>query len=169
MSYNINMNNTVCFTGHRPSQLPFVFNKNNLEYQKLESKLTSIILDLIHKGYTNFISGMALGVDMMCAEIVLSIKKDNPNIKLYCYLPCKNQDKLWSTFDKKQYQNILSHSDGITYATNSNFCTGCLQLRNKMMVNDSQVVVAVYYGKDGGTRETINYATQQNKEIIYIN
>ena len=38
---------------------------------------------------------MALGVDMICAEIVLSLKKKYKNVVLECAIPCLNQEKQW--------------------------------------------------------------------------
>ena len=163
------MTKNVCFTGHRPQQLPFEFHNKNKDYIKLKKNLTNTILSLINEGYTNFISGMAIGIDTLCAEIILELKKKNKQIKLLCYLPCKNQTRFWNNYDAKKYHFIIDNADEIKYATFGNYCIGCLQLRNKMMVNDSDTVVAVFYNKDGGTKYTINYAISQNKKIIYVN
>ena len=162
------MNNTVCFTGHRPNLLPFKLINDDENFLQFKSKLTEVVLNLINKGYTNFISGMALGIDTICAELILELKQKYTNLKLICCLPCKNQDRFWSKPDKIKYQSILKNADKIIYAVNKNYCTGCLQLRNKMMVDYSEIVVAVYYGFSGGTKQTIEYAKLQNKEIIFI-
>lgn len=64
-------NKTCCCTGHRPQTLPWGFTKKSEAYDKYFQELTLKILHLINDGYTHFISGMALGVDMDFAEIVL--------------------------------------------------------------------------------------------------
>ena len=63
------------FTGHRPQSLPFGFNETDERCITLKQTLRSEIIRLIeHEGVTHFISGMALGIDMYAAEIVLGLK-----------------------------------------------------------------------------------------------
>ena len=57
----------------------------------MKNKLKEEIIKAIKNGYTTFISGMALGFDMICAEIILQLKKEYPNIKLIGAIPCKHQ------------------------------------------------------------------------------
>ena len=54
--------------------------------------MKSIVIELVEKhSVTHFISGMAIGVDMIAAEIVLELKKDYPQITLECAIPCETQ------------------------------------------------------------------------------
>lgn len=65
-----------CFTGHRPQKLPFGFNEEDERCVLLKDRLKGAIEMLITEhNITHFISGMALGVDIYSAEIVLSLKK----------------------------------------------------------------------------------------------
>lgn len=41
--------------------------------------------------------------------------------------------------------------------------------RNKFMINNSSLCIALFDGKPSGTKQTIDYAKSLNKEIIYIN
>lgn len=68
---------------------------------------------------------MALGFDMICAEIVLEIKKKYPHIKLVCAIPCKNQDELWTNEYKKRYKKILKQADTIRYISEHTLKTVC--------------------------------------------
>lgn len=164
--YNKLMENTVCFTGHRPQHLPFSLTQSE-QGLALQKKLKEVIKNLIENGYKNFISGMAIGIDMLCAQIVLDYKA-HYDINFWCYLPCHNQDKLWNRKEKALHSQILQKADKILYAVDKNYCTGCTQLRNKMMVDDSNLVLAVYYEKSGGTRSTIEYAKLKGKQIIFV-
>lgn len=63
------------FTGHRPQSLPFGFNETDERCIALKQTLRAEIIKLIEdEGVTHFISGMAIGVDMYAAEIVLGLK-----------------------------------------------------------------------------------------------
>ena len=73
------MNKKICgFTGHRPQSLPWGYNENCAEFYKFKNNLTNIIKNSINKGYTFFISGMALGVDMIAAKTIIELKSEYP-------------------------------------------------------------------------------------------
>ena len=61
---------TCAFTGHRPKGLSYP--ESVVRCTALKEKLRSLIVKLMEEaGVTHFISGMAQGVDMYAAEIVL--------------------------------------------------------------------------------------------------
>ena len=64
-----------CFSGHRPEKL---------EEPEAEVKqwLAERIEEAIRAGYTTFISGCAMGVDIWAAQIVLERKERGPSLHL---------------------------------------------------------------------------------------
>lgn len=152
---------SVCFTGHRPPRI----NEENTPF--IRTRLTETIAGLIDEGYDTFISGMALGVDMLAAEIVLEFRKTNPSVRLECAVPCRGQSNRWKAAEKKRHADILAQADKVTYVSEK-FTPFCMQLRNAYMVDNSEVTVAVYDGGEGGTANTIAYARRRNKRIITI-
>ena len=158
---------TCCFTGHRSHKLPWGENKCDSRYLKTKLELKKTIIRAIRRGYTTFVSGMATGADMMCAELALELKHMFPNIKLMCVMPCKNQDKLWSETQKSRYKSILTLADGVV-CLQGRYTKRCMEERNKYMVDNSTLIIAVFDGTEGGTKNTIEYAKQKGKEIISI-
>ena len=73
--------NTVAFTGYRPDKLPFVEDKKDEQYLKFRERLLQVINRLVERGYTDFISGVALGFDTWAAEDIIALKKENKLIK----------------------------------------------------------------------------------------
>lgn len=69
-----------CFTGHRPEKL-------NISEEQLCVRLGLEIDRAIEDGFTTFISGMAKGVDICAAELVLKRRVSNDRLKLICALP----------------------------------------------------------------------------------
>lgn len=68
------------------------------------------IIKTINYGYIYFISGMALGFDIIAAETVLQLKKDFPQIKLIAALPKINisYGKIIRLKDiKKYFLNVI--------------------------------------------------------------
>ncbi len=150
----------VCFTGHRPEKLS---EAESVVRTKLEDAIRSSVED----GYFVFISGMARGVDIWAAEIVLKEREHNPAIKLICASPYKGFEGSWSSDWQKRYNDIMNAADLIRF-----ICPGysrtCFQIRNEWMVDHSARLIAVYNGEKGGTRNTIKYAKKHNVDIIMI-
>ena len=150
----------VCFTGHRPEKL-------NISEEDVKNRLRVAIKKSISEGYTTFISGMARGVDMWAAEIVIEERKENENIKLICASPYEGFEKSWSLVEQQRYNNILQKADYIKYVCD-HYSRQCFQIRNVWMVDRSAKVIAVYNGESGGTKNTVRYATSKNVEIYNI-
>ncbi len=159
---------TCSFTGYRPSKLKFLFDKNSAEYKKLYEVLTEEIIHLIENGVTYFQTGMALGIDLMCAEIVIALKKKY-NVHLFCVIPCINQCQDWKKEDILLYNEIIESASGIYYTSNECYTKGCMMIRNRYLVDNAEYVLAVYDGKKGGTKYTLEYAKKNKKSIIIIN
>ena len=67
---------TCCFTGHRPEGLPFKTDETHPDCVKLKERLRQEIERLItEEGVRHFISGMAAGTGLIAAELVLELKK----------------------------------------------------------------------------------------------
>lgn len=97
-------------TGHRPQKFPFEYGGRNKEFQTYLKELASKIKAAITEyGVTCFISGMALGVDLDFAEIVLKLRKKY-SLKLECAIPCPNQTIKW---DKFELHYLVENSDTI--------------------------------------------------------
>ena len=104
---------TCCFTGHRPQKLPWGYDEEWEDCIKLKLKLAYEIEAIRKKGVTTFISGMAIGVDMWSAEIVLDLKRAYPQdtIKLIAAIPFEGQANKWSVEYRERYFDILAQVD----------------------------------------------------------
>ena len=72
---------------------------------------------ITQNGVTHFISGMAIGVDMYAAEIVLELKGTYPNISLEAAIPCENQSAKWAEQLRNRYNDILEKCDYLVDGT----------------------------------------------------
>lgn len=65
------MENKICgITGHRPQGLPWQYNERGLRFIYFKRRISSIIKKLIKNGTNYFISGMAIGSDMIISEFI---------------------------------------------------------------------------------------------------
>jgi len=116
----------------------------------------------------HFITGMALGTDMYAAEIVIELAKSNSDIKLSAYIPCRNQSEKWSFLQKRRYDKIIRRCNDIVVLEEA-YTQDCMQKRNRIMVDKSDCIIAVWDGTPSGTGSTVKYAKYRNKNIILIN
>ena len=159
---------SCAFTGHRPQSLPFNFAEDDNKYRRLKEIMREIIVDLIeNKGVTRFISGMAVGVDMLASEIVLEEKKGYPEIQLECALPCETQSIRWRVDQQERYYQILATCDKTTMLQHA-YTKDCMKKRNYYMVDNADYIVAVWNGRPSGTGSTVQYALKREKKIIVI-
>lgn len=150
---------TCCFTGHRR------ISKD--EAKEVKTRLKHTISAAIDQGYLYFGAGGALGFDTLAALTVLELKKKYPDIKLILVLPCINQTKGWSKRDVEVYEQIKSRCDKYVY-TSENYFNGCMQKRNRQLVDNSSLCVCYLTENRGGTAYTVNYARQKGLKVINL-
>lgn len=153
-------NNCVCFTGHRPEKL-------TIPEDKVKSGLEQQIVQAIANGYTTFITGMAPGVDLWAGKIVADLRDNGLPIKLVAANPYPSFGKNWEPEWKSQHQQILARAD-LVESVCKGYNKGCFMARNKWMVDHSNLVIAVFNGEKGGTKNTIDYARKQGIEVRLI-
>lgn len=159
---------TICNTGHRPKSLPWGYNEDHPACIKFKEDLYNILEKSIQCGYKHFITGMALGVDMMFAETIIKLKKKYKDITLEGAIPCCNQDQGWPSASQKRYLRIKKECDFMTLVS-QDYSKDCMNKRNKYMVEKSAVVIAVWNGKPSGTGNTVRFAKEQGCKIRRIN
>jgi uncharacterized phage-like protein YoqJ len=156
-----------CFTGHRPGGLP-KGGSDGIYLRRLQGVLRVQIAAAACRGCRRFISGMALGVDQMAAELVLDLKREYPDIVLECALPCSEQAQHWTPWEIRRYGKLLEQADRITYVS-LRYYEGCYADRNRYMVDHSDLVIAVYNGnRRSGTYQTLHYALEQGRRVVAI-
>ncbi len=151
---DFDISTTCCFSGHRILKKDF----NVL-------KLIEIVDKLIINGYRTFLVGMAWGFDLKAFEILLT--KKNKNIDIIACVPCKEQNAYFKKEEKEKYDEFLKKADKIVYVSNE-YYEGCMQKRNRYMVDNSSILVAYLYSNMGGTKNTVSYAEKKGINIIYI-
>lgn len=159
----------VCmFTGHRPKGLPFGYNEKDSRCKKLKKMLKKLIVQKIQEENTSaFLSGMALGTDMFAAEIILELKRKFRDITLTAVLPCRTQAARWNKESITRYEHILAKCDKVI-VLQEEYTPSCMHKRNLYMVEHSDGAVAVWNGTEGGTANTIRFATDSHLPVTVL-
>ena len=160
MKVCIDREKCCCFTGHRPHKL-------GVSEERAKELLSDAVDLMIEKGYTTFISGMAQGIDMWAAEVVLSKRETNPNVFLVCASAYKGVENKWCEKDKELYSSIMNRADEVVCLC-EHYIPYCFNLRNNWMVNHSSMVIAAYNDEEGGTKNTIKYAIRNDVGVYNI-
>jgi hypothetical protein len=145
---------TVSFFGHR--QLD--------NFRAEESRLEELVRNLLmQREYIEFLVGQNGEFDQMAASTVLRLKRvlRNDNSSLILVLPyatVNNQDTLEGYYDEIE----------VCEAAASAHFKSALQIRNRAMVDRSNLVVCCVERQTGGAYQTVRYAAKQGKRIINV-
>jgi uncharacterized phage-like protein YoqJ len=149
----------VCFTGHR--------NIARSAAIQLPSLLDRVLTGLCEQGATVFRAGGAMGFDTVAALKVLEMKERYPHVRLELILPCRNQTEYWEETAVRTYQYILGRADSHRFLFDS-YVDGCMQERDRRLVDGSNVCVAYCNRSRGGTAYTFAYALRAGVEVINL-
>jgi len=160
---------TCAFTG--PRNPPFLFMEGFSYYEDLRARLEKEITLLCEQGVTYFYCGMALGCDQLCAEIVLVLKPDFPDIQLHAAVPFRNYAIGWIPESQARYTDLLGRCDKIT-CLSEEYRKDCYLARNRWVVNQADCLLAVCNPESiprrSGTGATVRYAQAQGKRIVFV-
>lgn len=97
-------------------------------------------------------------MDIVAAEGVLTVRERmNGLVKLVVALPYPTFGRRWRSEWGVRLDDVKEKADGIIFVS-SKCSRQAYQKRNEWMVNHSSLVLAVYNGTPGGTRNTLDYA-----------
>ncbi len=147
-----------CFTGHRPEKLGA---PEDVVTTALQKEIRTAIAD----GFQTFISGMARGVDLWAAEIVLALRDEGAAVRLICASPYKGFESRWSREWQERYCRVLERADLVRFIC-PGYSRDCFQRRNEWMVDHSARVIATYTGGSGGTKNTMEYAKRCGVAVV---
>ncbi len=149
------MSFSVAFTGHR-----------TLSGDLNGKVVREIIEDAIRRGADTFYCGMACGFDLFCCWILSRLRKYY-TFKVVACIPCRNQEKNFSVEDKILYARMCEACDEVVILSEF-YYNGCMQVRNRYMVDRADEVIAYLNDNRSGTGYTVRYAREKGKKVIFV-
>ena len=148
---------TVSFFGHRQIE-------NALDVErKLEAKISELIKT---KQYVEFLVGREGEFDILAASVVKRVKKqmDYGNSSLVLVLPYMKAEF------RDNEKDFLDYYDDVEICEQSAKAhyKSAMQIRNRAMVNRSDLVICCIQRKSGGAYKTVQYAESIGKQILYL-
>ena len=149
------------FTGHRPEKIR---QSESFVVKMIKQEIYNAIED----GFDVFITGMARGVDIWAAEIIIDIRNTKKlPLKLIAAVPYYNFEKTWSLSWQKRYSYVIKQADLVRFLA-PKYHKNCFKFRNEWLVDHSARVIAIFSGEKGGTKNTIDYALARGVSVKKI-
>lgn len=149
----------ICiFTGHR--DLPG-------DCDTLQAALRRHITALAADGFTDFLSGGAMGFDLLAAEAVLDLRPILPDIRLLMVLPCDNQDRAYPQEDKLRYRAALAEADLVRYTAHT-YYKGCMLARDRVLAEAADYCLCWLTRSTGGTAYTVRQCALRDVPICNL-
>lgn len=148
-----------CFTGHRV--IPAT-SRTFIEHQTARA-----VNQCILAGTETFLCGGAWGFDLLAASVVLRAKTAYPQVRLKMVLPCPEQADRWSAADRAVYHDVLARADETVYVADR-YYRGCMQARNRAMIEESDACICYLTATTGGTAYTVNGCRKKGIPIFNV-
>lgn len=149
-------------TGHRPDELGG-YDKNS--WFKVY-RFAGDFLRREKESITTVISGGAQGWDM-----ALALAARMNQIPYIMAIPFLGQEKLWPKtgyYSQEVYNTLKEHAYKVVTVCPGEYAAWKMQKRNEFMVDQADVVLALWNGTAGGTANCVEYAAKKGKKIINL-
>lgn len=144
-------------TGHRPDKLG---GYGDAVYERLLSLAMRSIESI---GPNLVIAGGALGWDTAIAEASYLLK-----VPYKVYVPFAGQESKWPASAQKFYRALLREASEVVECSEPGYSVAKMHVRNHRMVDDCDVLLALWDGSDGGTASAVRYAKTVGRETINV-
>ena len=148
---------TVCFFGHR--QLD--------DFSLVEHKVETLIVRLLNEHeYVEFLVGREGEFDQLVTSAILRCKKrlDTANCSVTWVMPYLKADYVKNS---DSYDNYYDSVEVCEQSANTH-PKAAIQIRNRAMVDRSDLCVFYVTHKSGGAYQTLRYAEKANANIINL-
>lgn len=160
----------IAVSGHRPPKLGG-YGKNPLSdwvSSQLKSSLEAFILK--HENIALY-TGMAQGADQKAAFEAAMLRRAYPGrvIRIIAAVPSPQQPERWPQAAKDHWKHILDNYADEVHLTASEHSPWVNFHRNRFIVSNCQLLIAVWDGSDGGTKHAVDEAMRSRQPIWRIN
>jgi len=147
--------------------MPWGYDETDARCVEFRFRLREALEYLIGQGYTDFMSGGALGFDQMAAQIELSLREKYPWIRLIMVIPFDGQADKWSWEQRRRWLEIIEASDKVIRISHS-YDKGVFFQRNHYMVENADLILAAFDSQPGGTAGTVAYAKRHGVRVVRL-
>ena len=116
---------------------------------------------------TTYYAGGAQGFDTHASEVVIEHRAVLPDLRLVLVVPPAEQAARRSSDEKVRYERIKREANDVICLA-KHYYRGCVQRRNRYLVDHSDVCVCYLTEPTGGTAYTVEYARKQGIPVVNL-
>ncbi len=148
----------IAGTGHRPDKL-------GGDTPEIQAELRSVAFTALSRypDCSEVICGMALGWDMAFGEAAADM-----GLLVTAAIPFKEQADQWPREARRRYAALLLRCHRIIYVSGPGYSDLKMDIRNRWMVDHSDLLIACWNGSPGGTLNCMNYARDVGRTTINV-
>ena len=151
---------TCAFTGHRAL--------GSAEAESaLRAEIRRAVCELIGRGYTRFLCGMAMGFDVLAGEVVLELRRDLPELHLVAVVPFEGQERRFPLPWRLRYRALLGAADEAVVLSEG-YSRGVYLLRNRYLARHASAMIAYCRHSRSGTAQAVRLAREVGLDITEI-
>ena len=147
----------IAGTGHRPDKIGGYSPEANAH----RNSLALIALARYEPEWV--ISGMALGWDTALAEAAVEI-----GVPFTAAVPFEGQESVWPQESRDKYRSLLDKASEVKIVCPGKYATYKMQVRNQWLVDNCDILLALWDGSPGGTGNCIKYAEKAGRSMINL-
>lgn len=144
----------VSGTGHRPAKLG---GYSDVAFNKLTLVARTA---LTVSAPTKVVSGMALGWDQALARAATELA-----IPFVAAVPFDGFHQKWPQSSKSYFHWLLSKADEVVYVCEPGYAPYKLHQRNIYLVDNCDLLLAMFSGAPGGTKNCLDYAESVGRKV----
>ena len=156
---------SCCFTGHRPTKLPWGYREEDPRCLRLKRRIMDALEAAYEEGYRHFLCGMAQGCDLYFCECAIELRRRHSDVTIEAAIPCPTQADSWPAAQRQRYRALMEACDFETMVS-AVYSSSCMQRRDRYMVDHASLLIAAFDGSSGGTRYTVEYAMRRGLDIL---
>lgn len=151
---------TCAFSGHR------VLGGEEAE-KALRAEVRRAVSEMIGRGYTRFLCGMAMGFDVMAGEVVLELRRDLPELRLVAVVPFEGQERRFPLPWRLRYRALLEAADDAVVLS-ERYSRGVYLLRNRYLARHASAMIAHCRHSRSGTAQAVRLAREAGLDIVEL-
>jgi len=109
------------------------------------------------------ISGMALGWDQALAQAAINV-----GVPFAAYVAFVGQEGKWPASSQAKFHALCKRASRVVVCASGGYAVSKMQTHSERMVEDSNMVLALWDGTPSGTKNCVDYARSVGREIVNV-
>jgi len=152
----------IAGTGHRPDKIRI--GPLDAYHPAVANRLAALARAAVGRLAPSLvISGIAQGWDTALAQAALDLR-----IPFDAHVPFIGQESRWPPAAQRRYHALLGSARRVVITSPGGYSAVKMHIRNVRMVDDSDVLLALWDGSRGGTFNCVDYAVGAGRRIEYL-